>query len=106
MQPIPWLISSEILPQEALANGGSAATVVNWGSNFLVAMTFGPMSNALGNFSFAPNAVVLVGFIWYLSVHMPETKGKSLDEIQRELHNKGVKRDDGLGHSLVGDSDV
>ncbi|KAF9383765.1 hypothetical protein CPB97_006202, partial [Podila verticillata] len=35
MGPIPWLILSELLPTYALSAGSSAATTVNWGSNFV-----------------------------------------------------------------------
>merc|ERR1712216_179303 len=83
--PIPWLITSEILPAEALPRGGAAATVVNWGSNFIVALSFGPISNALGKFSFVPNAVVLVAFVLFCRINMPETKGKTLEQIQAEM---------------------
>jgi len=91
--PIPWLITAEILPPNALPSGGSAATVVNWSSNAFVALTFGPLSNVLSSFSFVPNAVILVVFIAYLSYNMPETKGKTLAQIQDELQSRhGSKR--------------
>jgi len=86
MGPIPWLLAPEILPTEALSKGNALAAIVNWTANFFVALTFGPLSNILGSFSFAPNACVLFCFIVFVAVKLPETKGKTLEQIQEELN--------------------
>ena len=69
-----------------MSKGNALAAIVNWTANFFVALTFGPLSNILGSFSFAPNACVLFCFIVFVAVKLPETKGKTLEQIQEELN--------------------
>jgi SP family myo-inositol transporter-like MFS transporter 13 len=61
--------------------GSSLSTATNWGSNFIIGVTFLPMLDILSpSWTFVVYAVVcLVGWflIWYI---YPETKGLSLEE--------------------------
>jgi hypothetical protein len=64
----------------------SVATICNWGANFLVAQTFLTLSGAITRegvfFLYAGLAVLsLVFFV----LRVPETKGRSLEDIQGEL---------------------
>jgi hypothetical protein len=65
----------------------SVATVANWGANFLVTVTFLSLVNALGQGgTFLLFAVVGVGAWVFVQRLVPETKGKSLEEIQAHWH--------------------
>jgi len=81
--PIAWLFISEAYPQDVRGVAMSCATVANWGSNFIVSMTFLTLLRGLGptvTFLFyASIGVITVIFIYY---KIPETKGKTLEEIQ------------------------
>ena len=84
--PVFWLLISEIFPLAVRGRGMSVASVANWGSNFLVTLIFPPLVAALGSAAaFMMFAVLSVGaFIFTLRV-VPETKGRSLEEIESQL---------------------
>jgi SP family galactose:H+ symporter-like MFS transporter len=84
--PVFWLLISEIFPLAVRGRGMSVATVANWGSNFAVTLVFPPLVAALGSAAaFLAFAVLSVGaFIFTLRV-VPETNGRSLEEIEAQL---------------------
>jgi len=92
--PIFWLLISEIYPLEirGLAEGTAAAT--NWAANLLVSLTFLTLVEALGPartfWLYALFAVTAWIFSYYL---VPETKGRTLEEIEKSLNEKGPVRD-------------
>lgn len=83
---MPWTVNSEIYPTKVRAVAVSIATTVNWIFNLIVSMTFISLANAITPFgSFALYAgVALLGGI-FLYFRLPETKGRSLEEIQALL---------------------
>lgn len=80
--PLPFVVISEILPREAKAIGSTICMVVLWGFAFIMVKVFPIIANAIGMhgcwFLFA--GVAFGGVIFVLAV-LPETKGKSFDEI-------------------------
>jgi sugar porter (SP) family MFS transporter len=84
--PVFWLLISEIFPLAVRGRGMSVATVANWGSNFAVTLVVPPLVAALGSAAaFLAFAVLSVGaFIFTLRV-VPETNGRSLEEIEAQL---------------------
>eukprot|EP00747_Dinoflagellata_sp_TGD_P087862 gnl/TRDRNA2_/TRDRNA2_163787_c1_seq1.p1 gnl/TRDRNA2_/TRDRNA2_163787_c1~~gnl/TRDRNA2_/TRDRNA2_163787_c1_seq1.p1 ORF type:complete len:507 (-),score=62.14 gnl/TRDRNA2_/TRDRNA2_163787_c1_seq1:236-1564(-) len=90
--PIPWLIFSEIFPTEVRSQGGTLCTAINWLCSFLVTLSFGPMQKTLGRgggFGFY-SAVLAASFAFVLGV-VPETSGKSMDEVLKILGTKSPK---------------
>jgi SP family facilitated glucose transporter-like MFS transporter 8 len=89
MGPIPWLILAEIFPTEVRGTASSIATAVNWGSSFLVCLFFQPLEEALTRqgcfFLFA--MVCLACFI-FVKLLVPETKGKTVDEVLATMNSK------------------
>jgi SP family arabinose:H+ symporter-like MFS transporter len=90
MGPIPWILSSEIFPNKVRGRAMSVATFAIWTSCYIVAQTF-PMLN--DNPAIGPaitfwiyGTVSLFSFVFVLTL-VKETKGKSLEEIE-----KGWKR--------------
>ncbi len=81
--PVTWLILSEIYPRSIRSRAMSLATLTNCLANYLVALVFLDMTKALtsaGAFAcFAFLALVALFFVWKW---IPETKGKSLKEIE------------------------
>ncbi|MDX7951499.1 sugar porter family MFS transporter [Lichenihabitans sp. Uapishka_5] len=81
--PVFWLLISEIFPMAVRGRGMSMATVANWAFNLLVALTFLSIVSALGqSAAFLIYGVLTIGafaFTWRL---VPETKGRSLEDIQ------------------------
>ena len=83
MGPIVWTLIAEIYPNRVRGRAISVATAVNWLAAFLVAQFFLSIVDAIGEsttfFVFAALCVVSFAFVWRL---VPETKGRSLEEIQ------------------------
>jgi MFS transporter, SP family, xylose:H+ symportor len=88
--PVVWVILSEIFPTRIRGRAMSIATICLWAANWLVSQTF-PMldenewlvENFHHGFSFwlyGSLCFVLVLFVWRI---VPETKGKSLEEIEK-----------------------
>jgi hypothetical protein len=61
----------------------SMASIVNWGCNFLVGLLFPYMVQGLGAWSFAHFSAVLILTFFYVYCFLPETHGRSVEEIQR-----------------------
>jgi hypothetical protein len=62
----------------------SAVTVTNWGMNLAVAMTFLTLVAVLGHArTFWLYGVIAVGAWVFFYLLVPETKGKSLEQIER-----------------------
>jgi len=91
--PIFWLLISEIYPLKirGLAEGTAAAS--NWAANLLVSLTFLTLVQALGPsrtfWLYALFGVAAWIFCYYL---VPETKGRTLEEIERSLGAKVAVR--------------
>lgn len=79
--PIPWLIIPEIFPTYAVSPASSVSVCVNWLSNFLVSLLFEQMLLYLKAYTFVPFGVITFGTACVIFYMMPETKGRSVDEI-------------------------
>jgi sugar porter (SP) family MFS transporter len=84
--PVFWLLISEIYPVKIRGQAMSVATMANWGANFIVTISFLTLLSVIGNagtfFLFGGLSVVALG---YFRLKVPETKNRSLQEIEREL---------------------
>ena len=89
--PVFWLLISEIFPLAVRGRGMSVATVANWGSNFAVTLIFPPLVEALGSAAaFLAFAVLSIGAFIFTYQVVPETKGRSLEEIESQLEAVGT----------------
>ncbi|XP_013604371.1 PREDICTED: sugar transporter ERD6-like 4 [Brassica oleracea var. oleracea] len=82
MGPIPWLIMSEILPVNIKGLAGSIATLANWFVSWLVTMTANMLLAWSSGGTFTLYALVCGFTVAFVSLWVPETKGKTLEEIQ------------------------
>ena len=78
-----WLVLSELMPQRIRANGMAIALFMNQFVAWGLASTFLPWVNRWGWYSmfffFAVNGILY----FFIACLIPETKGKSLDELER-----------------------
>lgn len=81
--PIAWLIISEIYPIKIRGFAMSIATVSNWIFNMIVATAFLPMIDFFGK-SYTFLIFVLISIIGIVFCYklVPETKGRSLEDIE------------------------
>ncbi|WVZ57041.1 hypothetical protein U9M48_007483 [Paspalum notatum var. saurae] len=85
MGPVPWVIMSEIFSIDMKAIAGGLVTLVNWISSFAVSYSFNFLMNwnpAGTFFMFSAASLTTVLFVARL---VPETKGRTLEEIQTFL---------------------
>jgi SP family galactose:H+ symporter-like MFS transporter len=82
--PVFWLLISEIYPLRVRGLAMSLASEANWGSNLIIALTFLTLIQLLGRSgTFWLYAVVGI-FAWIFCYKLvPETKGHTLEEIER-----------------------
>ncbi|GMH25183.1 hypothetical protein Nepgr_027026 [Nepenthes gracilis] len=80
--PIPWLIMSEILPVNIKGFAGSAATFANFLTTWVVTMTANLLLSWSEGGTFTIYAVFGASMIAFVSLWLPETKGRTLEEIQ------------------------
>jgi SP family xylose:H+ symportor-like MFS transporter len=88
--PVTWVILSEIFPTRVRGRAMGIATICLWSANFVVSQTFPMMDKSrllIQRFHhgfpfwvYAAFCAVLVLVVWRW---VPETKGKSLEEIER-----------------------
>ncbi|XVF42045.1 hypothetical protein PTKIN_Ptkin01aG0328600 [Pterospermum kingtungense] len=82
---IPWIVMSEIFPIHIKGIAGSLVTLVSWGGTWVVSYSFNFLMtwSSYGTFSvFATFCAVAIVFIFKL---VPETKGRTLEEIQASM---------------------
>ncbi|KAK4429263.1 Sugar transporter ERD6-like 6 [Sesamum alatum] len=85
MGPIPWLIMSEILPPKIKGLAGSVATLANWFSSWLITMTAPLLLAWSSGGTFSLYTVVCIFTVAFVAIWVPETKGKTLEEIQHSF---------------------
>ncbi len=82
--PIVWVVIAEIFPTRIRGRAMAIATVALWLADFAVSLTFPVIADKLHeSFAFwlyAGMCLINFFFIWAV---LPETKGKSLEEIER-----------------------
>ncbi|KAF4672636.1 hypothetical protein FOL47_000266 [Perkinsus chesapeaki] len=81
--PIRWMVAAELFPDEARGLASSLATTSNWFCAFLFILFLDSVIKATSLqavfYFFACVAALMTAFEWYM---VPETKGKTLEEIQ------------------------
>jgi len=94
MGPIVWVLLSEIFPNKIRSAAMAVAVAAQWLANYFVSQTFpvivesdanrlimdgGTWNNALPYFLFSGFIVIIIWFVWKF---IPETKGKTLEEME------------------------
>jgi sugar porter (SP) family MFS transporter len=83
--PVFWLMISEIFPQRLRSKSMSVTTVVNWLANFAVSATFLTLTGAITRQGiFIVYAVMAVAAVAFFARTVPETKGRSLEDMQHD----------------------
>lgn len=84
MGPIVWVVIAEIFPTRVRGRAMGIATVALWFADFVVSLTFPVIADKLHeSFAFWLYAAMCAIDVVFIAVFLPETKGKSLEEIER-----------------------
>jgi SP family sugar porter-like MFS transporter len=83
LAPVIWVILSEIFPNRIRGTAMSVATTSLWVASFILTFTFPLLNNALGAAgTFWVYALICLGGFIFVFKKLPETKGKTLEEIE------------------------
>ena len=86
LAPVVWVVIAEIFPNRIRGGAMSIAVTALWTACFVLTYTFPAMNAALGTAGmFWTYAAICVAGLLFLYFRLPETKGKSLEEIEISL---------------------
>ncbi len=84
--PVFWLMIAEIFPLRERSHAMAVCTIVNWGANFLISYFF---LDLVARISTKGTFWLYAGFgvlaVIFFALKVPETKGRSLEDIERDL---------------------
>jgi sugar porter (SP) family MFS transporter len=86
LAPVTWVVISEIFPNRIRGAAIAVAVSALWIACFLLTYTFPLLNRSLGPAGtfWLYAAISVLGFL-FIRFRLPETKGKSLEQIERDL---------------------
>jgi len=86
LAPVTWVLIAEIFPNKIRSEAVAVSTAALWIACFILTYTFPSLTALLGmEGTFALYAFIcLAGFV-FIAYRVPETKGKTLEQIELEL---------------------
>lgn len=86
LAPVTWVVISEIFPNRIRGLAMSISTLSLWVACFLLTYTFPLLNDSMGaSGTFWLYGVICVLGYFFVRARLPETKQKSLEEIEKEL---------------------
>lgn len=86
LSPLMFVVTSEIYPSHIRGTAMALSTGISWVCSFLVVQFFPWMKGTLGNnITFAIFMVLCIAAGLFIKFCIPETRGKSLEQIEKEL---------------------
>ncbi|XP_027026046.2 solute carrier family 2, facilitated glucose transporter member 1-like [Tachysurus fulvidraco] len=103
--PIPWFIVAELFSQGPRPAAFAVAGFCNWTANFIVGMGFPYVEQLTGPYVFIIFTVLLLIFFIFTYFKVPETKGRTFDEIAagfRQNAGSGAEKYGPHEHNILG----
>ncbi|KAK3749183.1 hypothetical protein QZH41_010370 [Actinostola sp. cb2023] len=97
--PIPWFITTELFTQGPRPAACAISAAVNWFTNFLVGVGFPAMQQSFYPYTYIVFIVLNIGFWLFVFFFVPETKGRSIEEISSHFKNRA---NNGYAYSPIG----
>lgn len=87
--PLPWMIPAEVFPQRVKISATSLVASCNWILSFVMSYSYGFLIFNVGlTITFLLFGVFCFVFAFYCYIFVPETKGKTLEELHIDLTKK------------------
>lgn len=89
LAPVTWVVISEIFPTHIRGMAMAVSTFSLWTACFILTYTFPLLNTSLGAYGtfWLYGVVCILGYL-FIKSQLPETKGKSLEEIESEFQGK------------------
>lgn len=86
LAPVTWVVLAEIFPNRIRGMAMAVSTFSLWAACFVLTYTFPLLNSGLGPYGtfWLYGAICILGFV-FIRAMLPETKGKSLEAIEKEL---------------------
>ena len=87
LAPVTWVVLSEIFPNRVRGLAMSISTLMLWVASFVLTFTFPILNSALNAYGtfWVYSLICVAGFVFIRS-KLPETKGKTLEEIEQQFN--------------------
>lgn len=84
--PLMFVVTAEMYPSKIRGTAMALSTGVSWACAFIVVQFYPWMESTMGtNVAFGVFAALILAACFFIAFCIPETKGKTLEEIQHEL---------------------
>lgn len=81
--PVMWVMLGEMFPNQIRGSGLAVAGIAQWGSNFLITLTFPLLLASLGlAFAYSFYTICAVISVFFVIKYVYETKGKELEQME------------------------
>lgn len=88
ISPVYWLLMSELFPMKIRGALAGSAVCFQWICNATVAFAFPLLLSMIGNQTFFLFVLLNIGSFAFVYFMLPETRGKSLEEIENMMRSK------------------
>ena len=86
LAPVVWVVLAEIFPNRIRGMAMAVSTFALWSGCFVLTYTFPLLNNSLGSSgTFWLYGLICIGGFLFVRKYLPETKGKSLEEIEKTI---------------------
>lgn len=92
LAPVTWIVISEIFPTHIRAKGMALSTFALWSASFVLTYTFPLLNSSFGSYGtfWLYGFICILGFL-FIKRNLPETKGKTLEEIETIITNNNTR---------------
>ncbi|KAF4128904.1 Sugar (and other) transporter [Phytophthora infestans] len=87
---LAWVVMADLFPDEARPMGNAVCVGCSWLSNLTVGLSYPYVAAALGDFSFTPFMCTVALSYVFVYLFVPDTSGKTMQEIQDEFNARQV----------------
>lgn len=100
MGPIVWVLISELFPNRVRGRCASIAVFFMWSASLAISQFFPWLLQRIDHGVFLIFGVLCVVSFFYMLLFVPETKGKTLEEIEHLWHERALKLRQGPGQRM------